>query len=64
MAGFGKPNRIGSYRMTLQEVAKELGISHQAVSEAEQRAIRKFRAEMLKHGITYRELELCLKLWL
>ena len=50
--------------MTLQEVAKELGISHQAVSETEQRAIRKIRIELLKRGITYEELELCLKLWL
>jgi len=48
--------------MTLEEVAKELGISHQAVWEIQNRAIIKLRIALKKHDITYKDLELCLKL--
>jgi DNA-directed RNA polymerase sigma subunit (sigma70/sigma32) len=49
--------------MTLQEVAAELKLSHQRVSQLEQSALKKVRIELLKRGITYEELKLCLKLW-
>lgn len=48
--------------MTLHEIANELGISHQAVWELQNRAITKLRKALLKHNITYEEFEKCLKL--
>jgi predicted DNA binding protein len=36
---------------TLREIAKELGISHQAVTEIIERAMRKIRQELFKRGI-------------
>lgn len=48
--------------MTLEEVAKELGISHQAVWELQNKAIIKLRKALKKHNITYEDLEKCLKL--
>jgi DNA-directed RNA polymerase specialized sigma subunit len=50
--------------MTLDEIADALGVSHQRVSQLEQSALKKVRIELLKRGITYEDLELCLKLWL
>jgi DNA-directed RNA polymerase sigma subunit (sigma70/sigma32) len=47
--------------MTLDEVAAELGVSHQRVSQLEQSALKKLRIELLKRNITYEELLLCLK---
>jgi DNA-directed RNA polymerase sigma subunit (sigma70/sigma32) len=49
--------------MTLEEVAAELGVSHQRVSQLEQSALKKLRIELLKRNITYEELLQCLKLW-
>jgi DNA-directed RNA polymerase sigma subunit (sigma70/sigma32) len=48
--------------MTLDEIALELGISHQAVWEIQAKAIKKLRIALQKHDITYEELLLCLKL--
>jgi len=47
--------------MTLEEVAAELGISHQSVWQIEKRLIAKIRRALKRHNITYEELELCLK---
>lgn len=47
--------------MTLEEIALELGISHQAVWEIQAKAIKKLRIALKKHNITYEELEKCLK---
>lgn len=47
--------------MTLEEIAKELGISHQAVWELQARAIKKLRVALQKHNITYEDFESCLK---
>jgi len=49
--------------MSLQEIAIELGISHQRVSQLEQSALNKVRIELSKRNITYEDLYLCLKLW-
>jgi DNA-directed RNA polymerase sigma subunit (sigma70/sigma32) len=49
--------------MTLDEVAVALGVSHQRVSQLEQSALKKVRIELLKRGINYEDLKLCLKLW-
>jgi DNA-directed RNA polymerase sigma subunit (sigma70/sigma32) len=48
--------------LSLDEIAIELGISHQRVSQIEQSALKKLRIELLKHNITYEDLLLCLKL--
>jgi DNA-directed RNA polymerase sigma subunit (sigma70/sigma32) len=47
--------------MSLDEIALELGVSHQRVSQIEQSALKKIRIELLKHNITYEELLSCLK---
>jgi len=47
--------------MTLEEIALELGISHQAVWELQNKAIIKLRKALYQHNITYEEFELCLK---
>lgn len=47
--------------MTLEEIAAELGISHQAVWEIQSKAIKKLRIALHKHDITYEEFQLCLK---
>jgi DNA-directed RNA polymerase sigma subunit (sigma70/sigma32) len=47
--------------MTLQEIALELGISHQAVWDIQNKAIKKLRRALARHNITYEEFELCLK---
>ena len=54
---------MGGDSMTLEEVAKVLGVSHQRVSQLEQSALKKVRIELLKRNITYEDLQLCLKLW-
>jgi DNA-directed RNA polymerase sigma subunit (sigma70/sigma32) len=48
--------------MSLDEIALELGVSHQRVSQIEQSALKKLRIALHKHNITYEELFLCLKL--
>ena len=47
--------------MTLEEIAAELGISHQAVWELQNKAIIKLRKALSLHNITYEEFESCLK---
>lgn len=47
--------------MTLQEIALELGISHQAVWEIQLRALSKVLKGLQAHGLTYEDLEHCLK---
>ena len=49
--------------MTLEEIALELGISHQSVWEIQARALKKVRIGLLKYDITYEDLEKCLKLY-
>lgn len=41
---------------SLREIADELGISHQAVSEIIERAMRKVRQELFKRGIEMDDL--------
>jgi DNA-directed RNA polymerase sigma subunit (sigma70/sigma32) len=48
--------------MTQEEIAVELRVSRQRVSQIEQSALKKLRISLLKHNITYEELFLCLKL--
>jgi DNA-directed RNA polymerase sigma subunit (sigma70/sigma32) len=48
--------------MSLDEIALELGVSHQRVSQLEQSTLKKLRIALNKHNITYEELFLCLKL--
>ena len=38
--------------MTYQEIAKELGVSHQAVWEAERRALAKIKQRLENQGYT------------
>lgn len=47
--------------MTLEEIAAELGISHQAVWEIQAKAIKKLRIALQNNDITYEEFQLCLK---
>ena len=47
--------------MTLEEIALELGITHQSVWQIQAKALNKIRIVLLKHDITYEELLLCLK---
>jgi DNA-directed RNA polymerase sigma subunit (sigma70/sigma32) len=47
--------------MTQEEIAVELRVSRQRVSQLEQSALQKLRIELLKRNITYEEFELCLK---
>ena len=47
--------------MSHVQIALELGISHQRVSQLEQSALKKLRIVLLKNNITYEELFLCLK---
>ena len=42
--------------MTLREIAKIEGISHQAVTEIIERALRKFLKELNKRGIKLEDL--------
>lgn len=42
--------------MTLREIAETEGISHQAVAEALERALRKVRNELFKRGIDAKDL--------
>jgi DNA-directed RNA polymerase sigma subunit (sigma70/sigma32) len=48
-------------KLSLDEIALALGVSHQRVSQLEQSALKKLRIELLKHNITYEELLSCLK---
>ena len=48
--------------MTLEEIAAELGISHQAVWEIQNRAVKKLRRALARHNITYEEFQKCLEL--
>lgn len=41
---------------TLREIGDELGISHQAVTEIIERALRKFLKELQKRGIKLEDL--------
>ena len=41
---------------SLRQIADELGISHQAVSEIIERAMRKIRQELFKRGIEMDDL--------
>jgi predicted DNA binding protein len=41
---------------SLRQIADELGISHQAVSEIIERAMRKLRQELFKRGIEMDDL--------
>lgn len=41
---------------TLKEIANELGVSHQAVAEILERALRKIRIELEKRGIELEDL--------
>lgn len=41
---------------TLREIGDELGISHQAVTEIIERAMRKIRQELFKRGIKLDDL--------
>lgn len=41
---------------SLRQIAEELGISHQAVSEIIERAMRKIRQELFKRGIDMDDL--------
>ena len=54
-------SRKGGKYVTLEEIAAELGISHQAVWEIQAKAIKKLRIALQKHDITYEEFQLCLK---
>lgn len=47
--------------MTLHEIAAEMGISHQAVWEIQNRALAKMLRAFKRHGLTYEDLEDCLK---
>jgi DNA-directed RNA polymerase sigma subunit (sigma70/sigma32) len=47
--------------MSHVQIALELGISHQRVSQIEQSALKKLRIVLYQHNITYEELFLCLK---
>jgi DNA-directed RNA polymerase specialized sigma subunit len=47
--------------MTLEQIAAELGISHQRVSQLERSALIKIRYALKNLDITYEELFLCLK---
>lgn len=42
--------------MTLQEIAREEGISHQAIAEILTRALKKIAAEFEKRGIKLEDL--------
>lgn len=48
--------------MTLHEIALETGISHQAVWEIQNKAIKKLRRALARHNITYEEFQKCLEL--
>jgi DNA-directed RNA polymerase specialized sigma24 family protein len=47
--------------MTLEEIAKELGCSHQAVWYAQNTALKKFKHRLELLGITYEDFELYLQ---
>lgn len=49
--------------MTLEEVALELGISHQRVSQLEKSALQKVRIKLKKLDITYEDLITCLRFY-
>ena len=54
-------SRKGGKAVTLEEIAAELGISHQAVWEIQAKAIKKLRIALQNNDITYEEFQLCLK---
>lgn len=60
MAGFSELNISGG-KLTLEEIALELGMTHQSVWQIQDKAIKKIRVALLKHDITYEELLRCLK---
>lgn len=47
--------------MTLEEIAEELGCSHQAVWELQNKALKKFRYKLELLGITYEDFKMYLK---
>lgn len=49
--------------MTLEEVAKELGISHQRVSQLEKSGLKKVRIKLKTLNITYEDLISCLRFY-
>jgi DNA-directed RNA polymerase sigma subunit (sigma70/sigma32) len=61
MERFGKPKKYGSNTMTLEEIALEMGITHQSVACYQRRAIEKIQKICIKHNITYEEFLQCLK---
>lgn len=47
--------------MTVQEIADVLGVSHQRVTQIEQKALKKILNQLKKHNLTYEDLLKCLK---
>ena len=47
--------------MTVQEIADALGVSHQRVTQIEQKALKKLLKQLKNHDLTYEEILKCLK---
>ena len=47
--------------MTVQEIAQVLGVSHQRVTQLEQKALKKIRKQLKQHNLTYEDIIKCLK---
>ena len=47
--------------MTIEEIGRELGISHQMVSIIVANALKKIRKQLKNHDLTYEDLLKCLK---
>lgn len=47
--------------MTVEEIAKVLGISHQRVTQLEHKALKKIQKQLKNHDLTYEDLLKCLK---
>lgn len=52
----GKGCRVSNEPMTLREIAEHEGVSHQAVAEILERALRKVRIAFMKRGIKLDDL--------
>ena len=52
----GKGCRVNNEPMTLREIAEHEGVSHQAVAEILERALRKVRIVLMKRGIKLEDL--------